>query len=109
MHQLGPYLKKLRNSHGLSQKDVFQATGITNSRLSRIENGTLSSPPDLATLKALARLYKVNLIEIYLQTGYLDDESISSYERVFHGVDLLSSEEKIHIQQQIDLFTKGRI
>ena len=40
--------------------------------------------------------------------GYLDDEALSSYEQVFHNSDLLTGDERKNIQEQIDLFTKGR-
>lgn len=108
MSILGNYLKEARNQTGLSQRDVYKAIGLTDSRLSRIENGTIDIEEGLSLIKKLADLYKINFVELLINTGYLDNEALSAYERVFNNVDLLSNDERKHIQEQIDLFTKGR-
>lgn len=108
MSILGDYLKEARNQTGLSQRDVYKAIGLTDSRLSRIENGTIDIEEGLSLIKKLADLYKINFVELLINTGYLDNEALSAYERVFNNVDLLSNDERKHIQEQIDLFTKGR-
>ena len=43
MVTLGEYLKKNRVRQKLSLKDVYKETGISDSKLSRIENGTNAS------------------------------------------------------------------
>lgn len=108
MVALGEYLKGIRLQRELSLKDVYKATGISDSKLSRIENETNASDPAPSILQALSKLYDINLIELYRMAGYLDEEALSSYERVFQNVDLLTEDERNHIQAQIDLFTKGR-
>ncbi len=108
MDKIGDYLKKVRIQQGLSLKDVYKATGISDSRLSRIENGTKDLELKPAFLKALAELYNIRLVDLLINAGYLNTEDLASYERVFQDVDFLSDAEKKHIQEQIDLFTKGR-
>ena len=108
MNRLGDYLKEARIRQGLSLKDVYRETGISDSRLSRIENGTTAFEVGPSFTKALANLSKINLVDLLINAGYLDSEALSSYERVFRNVDLLSDDERNHIQEQIDLFTKGR-
>lgn len=108
MVALGEYLKRIRMQRELSLKDVYKETGISDSKLSRIENGTNLSNPAPCILQSLSKLYNVNLIELYCLAGYLDEEALSSYEQVFQNVDLLTEDERNHIQTQIDLFTKGR-
>lgn len=108
MAALGEYLKGIRLQQGLSLKDVYKATGISDSKLSRIENGTNVSDPAPSILQALSKLYNINLIDLYCMAGYLDEEALSSYEQVFQNVGLLTEDERNHIQTQIDLFTKGR-
>ncbi len=105
---LGEYLKEIRLQKKLSLKDVYKLTGISDSKLSRIENSTNASDPAPSILQALANLYNINLIELYRMAGYLDEEALSSYKQVFHNVDLLTEDERNHTQAQIDLFTKGR-
>ena len=108
MVTLGEYLKKNRVRQKISLKDVYKETGISDSKLSRIENGTNASNPAPNILLVLSKLYHVNLIELYCIAGYLDKEALSSYEQVFQHADLLTEDEKNLIQAQIDLFTKGR-
>ena len=108
MVTLGEYLKKNRVRQKLSLKDVYKETGISDSKLSRIENGTNASNPAPNILLVLSKLYHVNIIELYCIAGYLDKEALSSYEQVFQHADLLTEDEKNLIQAQIDLFTKGR-
>lgn len=108
MVTLGAYLKRIRLQHGLSLKDVYKKTGISDSKLSRIENGANVSETAPSILQGLSKLYNINLIELYRMAGCLDEEALSSYERVFKNVDLLTEDERNHIQEQIDLFTKGR-
>lgn len=108
MSKLGEFLKAIRTNQGLSLKDVYKATGISDSKLSRIENGSNASETAPSTLVSLARLYKISLIDLYLMAGYLDEDALSSYQKVFSNVDLLNEDERNHIQAQIDLFTKGR-
>ena len=108
MSSAGDFLKGIRLQRALSLKDVYNHTGVSDSKLSRIENGVNVSEVAPSILIVLAKLYDINLIDLYLMAGYLDDEALSSYERFFRNVDLLSDDEKNHIQEQIDLFTKGR-
>lgn len=108
MSRLGEFLKDIRTNQGLSLKDVYKATGISDSKLSRIENGTNVSETSPSTLISLARLYNISLIDLYMMAGYLDEDALSSYQKVFSNVDLLDEDERNHIQAQIDLFTKGR-
>lgn len=108
MNELGILLRRLRNEAGLSLKDVYKISGISDSKLNRIENNTNASETAPSILRVLSKLYNVNLVELYLAAGYLDAEALSSYERTFRGVELLTDDEKQHIQKQIDLFTKGR-
>lgn len=108
MNELGIMLSRMRNNAKLSLKDVYKATGISDSKLNRIEHGKNTSQPAPDILKTLSKLYGVNLIELYLTAGYLDAGDLGAYERVFQNVELLTAEEKQNIQTQINLFTKDR-
>lgn len=107
MNTLGTYLKEMRRKSGLSLKEVHAHCGITDSKLSRMERdeGPQLTPLEL---KKLAKLYKVDLVQLFLIAGYLDESDLATYQLVFRDASLLSLEEKQHIQEQIDLFIKGR-
>lgn len=106
LNAIGEFLKQNRKRSKLSLKDVYQKTKITDSRLSRIEKGEAKPEPD--DLKLLSWLYEIDLVSLYLQTGYLDTRDLSAYKQVFLRTEFLSNDEKLHIQEEINLFTKGR-
>lgn len=108
MSDFGKVLKELREKNGLSLKDVTEKTEISDSKLSRIENNKNRSEVEPSILIKLSKLYGINLVDLYIIAGYLDAEALSSYRQVFNNVDLLTDDERNHIQEQIDLFTKGR-
>ncbi len=105
MSTLGAYLKELREKKALSLKDVYAATGVSDSKLSKIENGKNKEPSPF-DLKKLAGFYCVDIISLYMIAGYLDKSSIADFARFFKGVDLLNEEEKHLIQHLIDLLIK---
>ena len=101
-------MRETRNQRGFSLKFVCEKTGIKDSTLSRIEREKNKSVPSAEILQKLAELYGVSLIDLYCATGYLNERDISSYRHTFQKVDLLTEKEKMHIQEEIDLFTIGR-
>lgn len=108
MIELGNRLKESREKSGLSLKKVYEVTGITDSRLSKMERGQIDCTPD--DLKKLAYLYNIHLIPLYVLAGYLNEEDIKEYQFVFQGVSSLDNEEMQHIQAQIDFLNKkGRL
>lgn len=108
MDELRKYLHLLRKQRNLSLKDVAIKTHIANSTLSRFEKGT-QKRLSAYCLKSLAKLYDISTIELFKIAGYLDDSDLDSYIQVFKDVNCLTSEEKKHIQEQIDLFNKNRL
>lgn len=92
----------------MSLKEVQNRTGISNSRLCRIENGSLNSEIPPKDIRLLAEVYDEDLVSLYLLAGYLTRNDLKSYEQIFRNADLLNEDEKRNIQDQINLFTKGR-
>ena len=64
MNNPGQYLKSIRKKLGLGVKAVYMQTGVGDSTIRRIEEGTTKFPP-AAQLKTLANFYNINLIELY--------------------------------------------
>jgi HTH-type transcriptional regulator, competence development regulator len=106
MSALGDRLKESREKCGLSLKKTYEITGITDSRLSRMERGQIDCTPD--DLKKLAHLYNIQLIPLYVLAGYLNEEDIKEYQFVFQGASSLDFDEKQHIQSHIDFLNKKR-
>lgn len=106
MSKVGEYLKKIRLNQNLSLNDVYEKTGITDSRLNRIELEKNEPSPNI--LKQLSKLYNIDLINLYLMAGYLDNTNISNREIPFYNFEILDDEEKEYIQQTIDFFIKRK-
>lgn len=100
MNSYGKILFDLRRERELSLDEVSKETGITDSRLSRIEKGTTECPPD--DLVKLAHLYKKNVIELFIEAGYISDKDLCLYQMQFHGAEKLSVSDKALIQSLID-------
>ncbi len=104
MNKLGEYLLHLRTRHNYSLKFIQEQTGVTDSQLSRIEHGQISDVSPTA-LKKLSDFYQVSIIELFKLAGFINDKDLEQYSRVFSYAELLSEEQKLHIQEEINLFT----
>ena len=106
MDEIGTVLRRLRKENNYSLKDVYRLTGISDSRLSRIENNDKS--PSIEDVKRLSLCYSPPLFSLLKQSGYISMDSLSTAERGFQDIPLLSEEEYEHIQHEIDIFTRER-
>lgn len=66
---LGPVLKEIRSSKGLSLREVEQATGVSNAYLSQLENGKVRKP-SLFFIHKLARVYGWTIDELLDAAGF---------------------------------------
>ena len=107
MSVFGDYLKDIRNQKGLSLAKVHELTGITNSRLCRTGNGA-DGILNAAEIKKLAALYGVAVVPMYLMAGYLDTSDLEEYRSGFKNTELLDTDEKKHIQDQIDFIIRKK-
>lgn len=105
MHNLGEYLRITRNEKGLSLSKVYKKTGITDSRLSKAENGN-GENLKLPELRKLADLYKVPVIPMCIMAGLFTEDDLEQYHSSFRNVALLDEEDKQHVQSEIDYIVK---
>jgi len=105
MNSIGSYLKNHRIKLSLSLNDVCEKTGITATRLNRIERNQVNEPSP-GVLKKLAVLYQIDLIYLYKLAGYLEDTDISGQVQPFKNYEVLSDEERGFIQQSIDFLAQ---
>lgn len=99
---IGEELKKIRNSKKLSLDYVEKHTGITNSRLSRIERG-LNNHPSLDDISTLLNFYEIPLVSFLSQEGYCEKSAT-----ILKNLELLNSFELEHIQAEIDFILKEK-
>lgn len=106
MNRFGKYLKECRERLDMTLRDVSEKTGITDSRLSKIENDRLDCPAN--ELRKLAKTYNIPVVSLFLEIGYLIPEDLSEYQQIFQGINELDNREKNYIQEGINLIRRGR-
>jgi len=108
MNSIGSYLKKQRIKLSLSLNAVCEHTGITATRLNRIERGQVNEPsPEV--LKKLSSLYRVDLIYLYKLAGYLENTDIQGKIQPFKNYELLNNDERNFIQKSIDFLAERHL
>lgn len=99
---IGEGLRELRLSRNISMEQVEKMTGITNSRLSRIERD-LNKHIALDDIVKLLKVFDVPLLAFLHSVGYCEVNT-----SVFKHVELLNDCEIVHIQNEIDFILKEK-
>lgn len=76
LKEMGEYLKNLREQKGLSTREVYDLSKVSNSYLSLVENGHRRA--SAVVLKKLAPVYGVDYLDLYVKAGYAD---LAEYEK----------------------------
>ena len=64
----GPYLRELRKSRRMSQRELAERVGVTFPYISKIENGQ-EPPPNAERLQGIASVLAVDPDEILVRAG----------------------------------------
>lgn len=99
---VGEKLRNIRNSKGLSLDEVNKFTGITNSRLSKIERG-ITEHPSLDDISMLLKFYEIPLISFLCQEGFCEKN-----DNALKNLELLNNFEIEHIQAEINFILKEK-
>jgi len=97
---LGTVLRELRKKKNLSLKSVNNAINITDSRLSKFENGDLNILSFKEILE-LTELYDSSLIYVLTKSNY-----ISLPDNMLKNLAFLNTFELEHLQHEIDFIIK---
>lgn len=89
---IGDNLRKAREAKGLTQKEVWEASGISESSYKSYEKGERPPPGD--KIVTLARLLGVSTDELLLEQS--EREISDDLRAIFNRFDLLPGEEKRH-------------
>lgn len=99
---IGQKLKSIRLLRKLSLNTVSLKTGITDSRLSKIERGIIEHP-SLDDISTILKVYDIPLISILCEEGYCNKN-----DGVFKNAELLNEFEIKHVQNEIDFILKEK-
>lgn len=106
--ELSSYLKDCRKSKKLSLNTVFKETGITDSRLHRIENNGEIKGLTPEELSKLTKIYDISMVDLLIKAKYLSVSDLKKYQTVFKGVSILDDEEREHIQHEINFINRKK-
>lgn len=106
MSELGEFIKKKREVAGLSFKKLSKTSGISDSEIKRIENGTRRNP-SWNNLCKIAKALDFHPFEILLAAGYISEGDIRPVSRL-RGLDDLSENELNIVQLFIDFIKTQR-
>jgi transcriptional regulator with XRE-family HTH domain len=94
---VGIYLRSLRDTRGLSLREVEKKTGVSNAVLSQIESGQVKRPSP-NTLFKLAELYGVPYDDLMDRAGYpvpsKHEGSEQSAQAVFNRLGTITKDEE---------------
>ena len=100
MREIGKYIKEHREALGYSLKRLGEASGISDSEILKIENGTRKNP-NWNTLCDIAKALSIHPLEILLEAGYINAEDINPACTIKH-LDRLNAEQLKTVQRFID-------
>lgn len=112
MENYGEYIKALRESKGLTLREVEKQTEVSNAYLSQLESGKIKQPSPTMLYK-LAELYGVKYEVLMEKVGYpvprtnTSVKSRKSEEAVLHRVGVISKEEEMELLEYLK-FIRGR-
>ena len=72
---MGTYLREVRRQAGVTQEQLAEALGITQSYVSEVERGKY--PPSWKYLVGLANAIGANAVELLRRGGYLDSRTVA--------------------------------
>lgn len=100
MFELGKFLKEKREASGLSLKKLSHITGISDSEISKIENGTRKTP-NWEYLCKLAKALKFHPFEILLKAQYISEDDINP-PLLINGLNDLNKQQLNTVQLFVD-------
>lgn len=106
MLELSEFIKTKRESAGLSFKKLSTASGVSDTEIMKIENGTRKNP-SWNNLCRIAKALNFHPFEVLLNAGYISKEDIHPIS-LLKGLDDLSENELAIIQLFIDFIKTQR-
>jgi transcriptional regulator with XRE-family HTH domain len=102
MKGLGSFLREIREEKNLTLTDVYKKTGITDSRLSRIETESGKYSPPIADVIKLAELYNIDYDKILSFSTVYTRNNFRGCKNLLSNLEFLDKREIQHIQDEID-------
>lgn len=111
--ELSEVLKRLRETKGLSLRQVEKKTGVSNAYLSQIENGKIGEPsPHI--LHKLSTVYDTSYNDLMKLAGYIKEKKGEKVSKkiisdvAFKAMDELTDDEREAVLEYIEFIRKKR-
>ena len=106
MADIGVFIKQRREKAGYSLKKLASLSGISDSELFKIENGTRQNP-NWKNLREIAKALEIHPFELLLEADYISETDINPIIRL-KGLDKLNSSELDLVQLYVDFLLEKR-
>lgn len=103
---IGVFIKQRREKAGYSLKKLASLSGISDSELFKIENGTRQNP-NWKNLCEIAKALEIHPFEFLLEADYISETDINPIIRL-KGLDKLNSSELDLVQLYVDFLLEKR-
>ncbi len=113
METYGEYLKALRESKGLTLRDVEKQTDVSNAYLSQLESGRIKQPSPTMLYK-LSELYGIEYNILLEKVGYPIQKPLSGNKlkvtenQVFSRIGKISHEEELELLEYLKFIRSRR-
>jgi HTH-type transcriptional regulator, competence development regulator len=113
MENYGGYLKALRESKGLTLRDVEKQTEVSNAYISQLESGRIKQPSPTMLYK-LSELYGIEYELLLEKVGYPVPKSFSTNKsrkaenEVFGRIGKISHEEELELLEYLKFIRNRR-
>lgn len=112
MGNYGEYLKALRESKGMTLREVEKQTEISNAYLSQLESGKIKQPSP-TTLYKLAELFGIGYNVLMEKVGYPVQKASQNIkmrkaENVLHRIGDISKEEELELLEYLKFIRNRR-
>lgn len=106
MTDIGSFIKHQREKAGYSLKKLASLSGISDSELFKIENGTRQSP-NWKNLCEIAKVLEIHPFKFLLKAGYIGENDVNPILKI-KGLDKLDSNELHLVQLYVDFLLEKR-
>lgn len=107
MTNIGQLIKTKRESRGWSLKELQSRSTISDSTISKIENGSHKTP-SWETLCKLAKAFDESPLDWLVIAGFITNQDLCKY-TPFTSIEKLSETQKVAVQTFIDFIIEKKI
>ncbi len=101
MPKHGELIRAVREQKKLSLRAVYEATGISDSIQSRIENDDERTGLSLEMAQKLSEVFGMSLFDFLIKTKYITEEDLSSHQLLTESTSQFNESDMKYLQETV--------